>query len=842
MSASPTPAAAINHAEKSLPTTSPVTANDDGPLMIGPIKLTSIVSFVIVSACVGWVLWILQLEQIFSLATQTGGDAHTAAPAILRDQLLPQWRLTGYTSSWYAGMSMYQFYMVLPPLLIVILDVVMPYTVAFKIVTVLGIVTMPASAWAMGRLMRLPFPAPPLLAVATLPFLFDRGFAIYGGNIASTMAGEFNYSIAMSLALVTIGVVARSLQDQRRRVLAAVLIAVTVMCHLLVGFFLVTAVICLLAIERHRATGKQSITYFAPALVGSVLLTAWWLLPFWWHRELTFDMGWTKDEAYTKLLTRPHMLWAIILACFGAAASIRLKSRSAMALVAWTIIMGLLVRFIPEGRLWNVRLLPGYWLSTYLLAAVGVSRLGRGLVELSGDAWNDLRRSVWAGMAAVAGIIFVFLPMNALPFSHHNKSNDTVEWLGLSAQSSYLRGWTNGNYKGYENNPNWPEYRALMDTMETVGQVNGCGRAFWEYDGDQIGRYGTTMALMNLPYFTNWCIDSLEGVYFESSATTPFNFLLAAEGSVKPSNPVRDLGPTFRTLKAADQTGAPEGGLLIDQTVFNHAVNHMQLMGTRYYMAITPAIIEAGRAHPDLTELTASGPWVIFAVADSENVVGLDHLPYVEEGSDATSVRWRDTGVAVWDKIGDVQHYAAPRGPSEWPRIKQGDPLPLNPVENPTKVTNIQVGEHRSSISFDVDQIGKPVMIKWSYHPNFKVEGADGPYRVTPNFMVVIPRETSVSMRYGRGTDEIIGYVLTWIGVAGLIGIVVFDRRRRLKLRDFAALDDVAIAAPVQMKGTVTPTEASVANHNGATVDANASTPLEIDDWSRQELKPPATS
>jgi hypothetical protein len=690
---------------------------------------------------------------------------------------------------------MYQFYMVIPPLLIVILDVVMPYAIAFKIVTVLGIVTMPISAWAMGKLMRLPFPAPPLLAVATLPFLFDRGFAIYGGNIASTMAGEFNYSIAMSLALLTIGVVSRSLQDQRKRVLAAVLIALTVMCHLLVGFFLVVAVIFVVIVERHRATGKQSVTYILPALIGSVLLTAWWLLPFWWNRQLTFDMGWTKETNYSKFLTRPHMLWAMIMACFGAAAAIRLKARAAIAIVGWTLAMGAIVRFMPDGRLWNVRMLPGYWLSIYLLAAIGISRLGRGLVELAGEMWDTPKRSAWAAIVTVAGIIFVFLPMQALPFAHHNTQNDTVEWLGMSAQSSYLRGWTNGNYTGYENDPDWPEYRALMDTMETVGQVNGCGRAFWEYDGDQIGRYGTTMALMNLPYFTNWCIDSLEGVYFESSATTPFNFLLAAEGSVKPSNPVRDLGEKFRVLKAPDQTGAPEGSILLDQSVFDQAVEHMQLLGVHYYMSITPAVIQAARAHPNLKELTASGPWVIFSVADSENVVGLDHLPYVEAGSDATSKRWTDTGVAVWDKIGDVQHYAAPRGPSDWPRIKQGDNLPLTPVDNPANVSNIVVGKHHSSISFDVDQIGKPVLVKWSYHPNFDATGADGPYRVSPNFMVVIPRETSVTLNYGRGTDEIVGYVLTWIGIGGLIAMFIFDRRRRNNDRatDNRAIDNRAI-------------------------------------------------
>ena len=39
-----------------------------------------------------------------------------------------------------------------------------------------------------------------------------------------------------------------------------------------------------------------------------------------------------------------------------------------------------------------------------------------------------------------------------------------------------------------------------------------------------------------------------------------------------------------------------------------------------------------------------------------------------------------------------------------------------------------------------------PVLVKVSYFPNWQVSGADGPYRVAPNEMVVIPTSTHVSM------------------------------------------------------------------------------------------------
>ncbi len=53
----------------------------------------------------------------------------------------------------------------------------------------------------------------------------------------------------------------------------------------------------------------------------------------------------------------------------------------------------------------------------------------------------------------------------------------------------------------------------------------------------------------------------------------------------------------------------------------------------------------------------------------------------------------------------------------------------------------------QQSISFDVDQVGVPVLVKVSYFPNWKVEGAEGPYRVAPNQMIVVPTENDVELQ-----------------------------------------------------------------------------------------------
>ena len=53
--------------------------------------------------------------------------------------------------------------------------------------------------WAFGRLARFRYPMPELFAFAGLCFALDESFSIYGGNLKSTMAGEFSFSIALTL-------------------------------------------------------------------------------------------------------------------------------------------------------------------------------------------------------------------------------------------------------------------------------------------------------------------------------------------------------------------------------------------------------------------------------------------------------------------------------------------------------------------------------------------------------------------------------------------------------------------------------------------------------------------
>jgi hypothetical protein len=98
---------------------------------------------------------------------------------------------------------------------------------------------------------------------------------------------------------------------------------------------------------------------------------------------------------------------------------------------------------------------------------------------------------------------------------------------------------------------------------------------------------------------------------------------------------------------------------------------------------------------------------------------------------------------------------------------------PITPVPLPAvTVSDIELGDQ--DLRFTVDQIGVPVLVKISYFPNWKASGAEGPWRIAPNMMVVVPTSNDVHLTYGRSPIDIAASVLT---LAGIVLLFVWRRR-----------------------------------------------------------------
>ena len=222
---------------------------------------------------------------------------------------------------------------------------------------------------------------------------------------------------------------------------------------------------------------------------------------------------------------------------------------------------------------------------------------------------------------------------------------------------------------------------------------------------------------------------------------------------------------------------------------------YLQSLGVRYVMVRTDEAKRSAEGQPELTLLATSGPWEIFEVADSEIVQPLTVQPVVVDGRDGDQrERNLELGTSWFQHRDEWAAIPADDGPASWQRIhvdvdqnrlvpdpnaaepdtrgKQVDiVVPREPIEPvalaPVTVTDVVIDEQ--DLSFHVDQVGVPVIVKVSYFPNWTAHGAEGPYRIAPNLMVVVPTSQDVSMTFDRSSSDLLFYGLTGLGIALLV-------------------------------------------------------------------------
>jgi hypothetical protein len=721
--------------------------------------------------------------------------AHVLGPALLRDSLLPEGRILGWSDDWFAGFPAFYFYFPLPSLTIVFLDLFIPYGVAFKVVTVAGLVALPFAAYFHARAMNLARSIAVVAATSGAVFAFMESFNIYGGNIASSLAGEFSYSWSFSLSLVYLGLLIKGVRDDRRFLKwAALALALTALSHILTTIVVVFASLFVIG-------WKKGLVSTALVWVWGFAIAGFWALPLLARIGLTSDMAWTPLSRLEELF--PVEIWLLLpLAIFGAVWAMR-RSRAAAPLIAASLLPviyfplpNVLPDLLPElfggerWKLWNGRLLP-YWyfgVAFFATVAVGVAvvwvsrRLPSRLPMHWVRALVVAIAAVGAGLAAdatdfpdYAWVLFVAGGMLFLVASFWWGESmgtrnylvivaSTVLALGALSGVTFVDGWAKWNYEGYEAKQPWPEYETLMADIAALPP----GRVQWE-GNSEWNQYGTPMSPMLIPYWTNDSHESMEGLYFESSLTTPFHFINSSEMSLSASNPIP--------------------GLSYNNFQLERGLKHLAIYGVSYYVNITPEAGEEADSIDSMTKVAASGPFGIYALPETQLVEAARFVPSVYEvpergmlaaliGSETVTgadgeplASFHDMALEWYDDVDNLDRWIVADGPESWQRIES-----LNEREaeltgvSEGAVTDVVVDDHL--ISFHTEAVGVPHLVKVSYFPNWEATGAKGPYRAAPSLMVVIPTEEDVVIEFNDTWAELSGKILSVAGILALIGVL----------------------------------------------------------------------
>jgi 6-pyruvoyl-tetrahydropterin synthase related domain len=679
---------------------------------------------------------VLHLNLILSHTTAAGGDmgSHHYVAAFLREHLLPRGRVTGWAPGWFGGIPMLTFYFPLPYTLIAALSPLVGSQVAFKVVTASGLFALPLTCWGAFRVLRLPEPAPILAAAASMPFLFMTSYTIYGGNIASTMAGEFPFAFSFALLPLALALIWRVVEENGRGWrLTTLVVTALVLSHILTTIVLVLGATVLLLRPSPRAVGA-ALGQLARVFGIAFCLAAFWALPFILRIDYTAHFAWNQLPGFGVLFPeeiRPYLLFTLI----GVVAAIARAERRVL-LYAWpgalaVAVYALLARFFPKASLWNARMLPFIYLCALLVAAYGAAVVVARLTAL-------LQRNTGAPVRFVYVAVAMALVLAPV--------------YGSWRHRGFTPGWARYNYEGFEVKSGWPQARALFDTLRGLPP----GRVMWEFSRDYES-FGTTRTLENIPVFAGQ--DTMEGLLIESSLNAPFHFINQAETSQTQTQAVPGLNyPSFD---------------------FPTGLRHLRMFGVRYYVAYTDQAKKAAR-DAKLPVVATSGKFVIYEVGDGHLVEVPSYRPVLLDDPDwrgnsltwYRTLKWLDVQLAYASK-GDKDARAAFADPGRLP-VRD---LPHQALRSPGPVPSRMVGDDQ--LEFTTDRIGEPHVVKVSYFPNWHVEGAKGPWMLSPGLMVVVPTQANVRLVYRDTPVEGAGKALTVGGVAVLLVPLAAGRLRR---------------------------------------------------------------
>ena len=663
--------------------------------------------------------------------------SHFPTAVYLRDVLLPGGRLIGWNPGNFAGFPMFQFYFPLPFLIMVGMNLIMPLEVSFKLVSVLGIFLLPVASYFALRLMKQKFPVPILGALFSLPFLYAEGNSMWGGNILSNFAGEFNFQISFALGLLFMASVYRSMKDYGFLLINGLLLAVIGLTH---GVGLLFGTVWMLFFLIQPAGIGKRIIYLARIYAVGVGLMAFWLFPFLagtkWSTKFNLLWHFSGFKEVFPVILWPLLVVAVVgsLITFGYRVFKRFSrgenlpdQLGHLGFLWFGIVVGLvLFETGYELNVVDIRFLPYVEFLPMLIAAIVLGNFAR---KLRGTA-------LFAIVIALATVIWV---------SHYTKS---------------VSDWAKWNYSGFEGKPVWETYKAINTFLK--GDASD-PRVVYEHS-PSYNKFGTLRAFENLPYFSGR--STLEGLYMQSSVTTPYIFYLQSEISSPGSAPLRQYDYTSLNLEKA--------------------IRHFSLFNIRHFITISDRVKRQAREIPSLESAAKFDDVEIFRVKPFENkyVEPLKYKPVVTDidnwrykshkwfrgfSSDKPHLLFAEKDQKKDASIADLAFASSPEN--------------LPAVRLSGKAPNVTSTLYNDSIDINTDNPDWPLLVKVSYHPNWRAEGAIGPYLVSPSLMVIFPTQGKVRMYFSRSAAEWLGLAATLVTI--LICVVRIEATSWLLRREW---------------------------------------------------------
>ena len=689
------------------------------------------VGIVIATLCVLEIFLIsnLQPKYLFMDTTTVGGDtpAHNYIASHLRDSLLGKGQIVSWAGGWWCGFPMFQFYFSLPYICMVLLDLLLPFNIAFKLVSIAGIMLLPVAAWTACRVMRLPKPIPLVAALLTIPILFDHSHTMWGVNIYSTLAGMISNSMSFPLMLLFLASIWRDAEDQRFRITTVLLLTAVLASHFFTSIVgLLTAAI--IPFLRPRKDMPKVLLILGGEVALAVTLMSWWLVPLIFKLEYTADFGtnWPDIEFFKQL---PGCVRALSPCLIPAAVMLFLRKTRVVIIFLWMLLIAVLLFFFGfaiSSVFVNVRLWPFIVCSIIMLEAIG---LGYMLSILPFSR---------AAIIPLAAVILMF----AIDSPNH------------------VPGWAKWNFEGLESKSNYGVFEKLvLPLRDTPGRLANdlC---------DENNMLGSSRIFELAPHLAGKPV--LEGGILSSAAGSMFSYYIQGETS-------------------RNCAGFPSN---VKPTSFNitNATKHLELFNVKHFIARWETTRHAMHEHKDWRFVGQEDAWELFELMshDGSYVFTPAFMPVAIE-MDPEVMDWKTAGLEWIYNIASVDNHFVilPHGTdtphgmttidasSYLSTMKDRTYASISALE-PKALPEAKIVVRRytdSAIEFTTTEPGIPHIIKTTWYPNWKSENGETIFMVTPCFMMIIPEDTNVSIRYGRTSSDTAGLALSTVSLILLLAI-----------------------------------------------------------------------
>ena len=182
----------------------------------------------------------------------------------------------------------------------------------------------------------------------------------------------------------------------------------------------------------------------------------------------------------------------------------------------------------------------------------------------------------------------------------------------------------------------------------------------------------------------------------------------------------------------------------------------LRQLGVSYYVTFSPESRQwAAAQEGELRDVASDSAWTIWQVPGASVVAPVRRVRAAGPGD----------GYSSWlDELTDSTAWVLAEPGDADLRFRSAAPGKLPPVKNVTL-------EHRI-VRFEAAALGVPHVVRVGFFPNWRAYGADGPYHVLPGFMLVVPRQTSVMLRFESTWVEWLGGTLTIVALLVLLALI----------------------------------------------------------------------